>query len=93
MELFVGNLSSQTTRERLRELYQEYGTVSAVRLIVDKFSGLSRGFAFVDMPDDDQAAAAIAATHGLELDGSRLKVAAAQTSARHRAHHRVPKGG
>jgi RNA recognition motif-containing protein len=82
MEIFVGNLPGQMDREQLAELFRPYGEVSVARVIVDKFSGLSRGFGFVHMPDDDQAMEGIRALNGREVQGNRIQVEESRTRSR-----------
>lgn len=74
MDIYVGNLSRNTTEEGLRELFKAHGTVSSVKIMVDKFTGEARGFGFVAMPNDDEANAAIAALNGQDLDGRSLRI-------------------
>ena len=73
-KLFVGNLSFNTTENDLQDLFAAHGTVISVDLIMDKFSGKSRGFAFVTMETKEGAQAAIQALHGKELNGRDLTV-------------------
>ena len=73
-KLYVGNLSFQTTEVALQDLFAQSGTVQEVLLMQDKFTGRSRGFAFVTMASEEEAQAAIAANHGKELDGRTLTV-------------------
>ncbi|HTW91842.1 MAG TPA: RNA-binding protein [bacterium] len=72
--IFVGNLPFSATEDQLRALFGAHGEVSAVNIITDKFTGRSRGFAFVEMSDDAAAAAAIAALNQYQLDGRALTV-------------------
>jgi cold-inducible RNA-binding protein len=72
--IYVGNLSRNTSEEGLQSAFAEFGEVVGVNLIRDKFSGESRGFAFVEMSSDEQADAAIEAMNGKELDGRVLRV-------------------
>jgi cold-inducible RNA-binding protein len=72
--IFVGNLSYQTTEEQIRDLFAEYGTVDRVNIITDRMTGRPRGFAFVEMPDSAAAKAAIEALNGAELEGRALTV-------------------
>lgn len=74
MDIYVGNLSRNTTEDSLRDLFKAHGTVSSVKIMVDKFTGEARGFGFVAMPNDDEANAAIAALNGYELDGRSLRI-------------------
>ncbi|MBU1022761.1 RNA-binding protein [bacterium] len=74
MNIFVGNLSYSSTEETLQELFQEFGEIESAKIITDRETGRSRGFGFVEMNDDGQAQAAIAALDGKDLDGRALKV-------------------
>lgn len=71
--LYVGNLSYSTTEDELRELFSQHGSVEAVNLIVDRDTGRSRGFAFVDM-DPAGADAAISTLNGHDLGGRSLRI-------------------
>jgi RNA recognition motif-containing protein len=73
-KLFVGNLSYNTTGNQLQDMFAVHGTVTEVDLIMDKFSGRSRGFAFVTMETKEAADAAIAALQGKDVDGRALTV-------------------
>jgi RNA recognition motif-containing protein len=72
--IYVGNLSYDTTEESLRTLFAEFGDIEAVRLITDRYTGRSKGFAFVEMVTDESAEQAIEALNGKEVDGRELKV-------------------
>ncbi|MEO0010157.1 MAG: RNA-binding protein [candidate division WOR-3 bacterium] len=72
--VFVGNLPFSATEDRLRDLFGQHGEVTSVEIIKDKFTERSRGFAFVEMATDEQAAAAIAALNQAEMDGRQLTV-------------------
>ena len=72
--LFVGNLSFQTTESELTALFKGFGQVTRVHVAMDRETGRARGFAFVEMPDDEEAAKAIAGLNGKELGGRALKV-------------------
>jgi RNA recognition motif-containing protein len=72
--IYVGNLPYDTTGDDLVELFQTYGTVSSGQVIIDKFSGRSRGFGFVEMAQDDEAQAAIEALNGTPYGGRPLTV-------------------
>ena len=73
-KLYVGNLSYETSEERLSELFAQYGTVVSARLITDRDSGRPRGFGFVEMSTEDEAKAAKAALDSYEENGRQLKV-------------------
>jgi RNA recognition motif-containing protein len=72
--LFVGNLSFQTTESDLAALFKGFGQVMRVHVAMDRETGRARGFAFVEMPNDEEAAKAIAGLNGKELGGRALKV-------------------
>ena len=72
--LFVGNMSFQTTESELTALFQGFGQVTRVHVAVDRETGRARGFAFVEMPNDEEAAKAIAGLNGKEVGGRALKV-------------------
>jgi len=72
--LFVGNLSFQATEGALRELFQPFGQVTRVHMAMDRETGRARGFAFVEMSNDDEAAKAIAALDGKDFEGRNVKV-------------------
>lgn len=74
MNIYVGNLSYNTTEGDLRSAFEAFGEVSSVAIITDKFSGQSKGFGFVEMAQKDSAAKAISSLDGSELQGRALKV-------------------
>ncbi len=73
-KLYVGNLSFNTTEIAIQDMFSQCGSVSEVMLMQDKFTGRSRGFAFVTMSSDSEAQAAVETLHGKELDGRALTV-------------------
>lgn len=73
-KLYVGNLSYNTNEASLRNMFQAYGNVASVKVITDRDSGQSKGFAFVEMGSDSEANAAISSANGVELDGRQIKV-------------------
>lgn len=72
--IYVGNLPFQTTEEDLRTMFAAYGTVDNVNIIMDRMTGRSRGFGFVEMSDSSAAEAAINALNGSDVDGRALTV-------------------
>lgn len=74
MKLYVGNLPYKTTDDELAEMFAPFGTVESAEVVIDKFSGRSRGFGFVKMSTDEEGQAAIQGTNGKEIDGRPLKV-------------------
>ena len=74
MNIYVGNLSFTTTEADLKEAFQAFGEVTSCNIIKDKYSGESRGFGFVEMPNKEEAEKAIAMLNGKDLKGRALKV-------------------
>ena len=72
--VFVGNLSFQTTEGELQALFEPFGEITRIQLMTDRDTGRSRGFAFVEMSNDEEAAKAIAALNGKEMEGRALNV-------------------
>ena len=72
--VYVGNMSYDTSEERLRELFAAHSEVTSVNVITDRYSGRPKGFAFVEMATDEAASAAIAALNEQEVDGRVLRV-------------------
>ena len=67
MNIYVGNISWNLKDQDLSNLFAQYGEVSSAKIVLDKFTNRSKGFGFVEMPNSDQAQAAIAALNGLSL--------------------------
>lgn len=78
MDIYVGNMSYSSTADGLKALFEAHGAVEAVKIVMDRETGRPRGFAFVEMPNDEEARAAIAAIDGKEYEGRTLKVNQAQ---------------
>jgi cold-inducible RNA-binding protein len=87
--LFVGNMSFQTTEADLRALFEPFGQITRVHIATDRETGRARGFAFVEMPNDAEAAKAIAGLDGKEVGGRNLKV----NEARPKTASSGPRGG
>lgn len=73
-KLYVGNLAYTTTEDELREKFSQFGEVESVNVIMDRDTGRSKGFGFVEMGSEDAAQAAIEAMNGTEIDGRTIKV-------------------
>ncbi len=73
-KLFIGGLSYSTTEESLRNAFAQAGTVTSVRIMMDKMTGRPRGFGFVEMATDEEAQKAIQMFDGQELDGRKIAV-------------------
>jgi len=74
MNIYVGNLSFEVTEDDLRSAFEDFGSVDSVRLITDKYTGRSKGFAFVEMTDNDEAKAAMSELNDKEFMGRTIKV-------------------
>ena len=89
MNIYIGNLSYEVTEEDLKQAFETFGQVESVNIIKDKFSGRSKGFGFVEMPDKANAQSAINDLNGKELKGRTLNV----NEARPRTESRGGRGG
>lgn len=74
MNIYVGNLSHELTEEELKQAFEDFGQVESAKIITDRYSGVSRGFGFVEMPTKAEAEAAIAELNGKDLKGRTLTV-------------------
>ncbi len=74
MKLFVGNLPFSATEDELKDAFADFGNVDSVKIIIDKFSGRSRGFGFVEMNNDSEAKSAIEQLHDRDFKGRKLIV-------------------
>ena len=72
--IYVGNLSYTTTEDTLQALFAEHGEVESVRVITDRYTGRSKGFAFVEMTSEEAAGEAISALNGKQVDEREIKV-------------------
>jgi RNA recognition motif-containing protein len=72
--LFVGGIPYATTEEELKNLFAQAGSVVSVNIIVDKFSGRSKGFAFVEMSSDEEAKKAVETLNGMDMGGRKIAV-------------------
>ena len=87
--LFVGNMSFQTTEADIRAAFEPFGKVTRVHIVMDRETGKARGFAFVEMPNDEEAAKAITGLDGKEIAGRNIKV----NEARPKERSGPPSGG
>ncbi len=74
MNIYVGNVSYRMTEDELRAAFEAYGVVESARIITDRETGRSKGFAFVEMPQKEEALAAIESLNGSELGGREVTV-------------------
>jgi len=81
MNIYVGNLSPDTTEDEVREAFASFGEIASVKIIRDGATGESRGFGFIEMPSEEQAKAAIAEMNDKELKGNQIHVEAGRAKA------------
>lgn len=74
MNIYVGNLSWDMTEDDLRTLFEQYGTVTSVKIVMDKFTNRSKGFGFVEMPEDTEAQNALSSLYDKEVMGRNIKL-------------------
>lgn len=82
MDIYCGNLAYATTDDGLKAAFAAYGEVTSARVVADRMTGRSKGFGFVEMPNAEEANAAIAALNGSELDGRNIRVNESQPKPR-----------
>jgi len=93
MNIYVGNLSYETTEEDLRSAFEQFGAVESISIIKDKFSGQSKGFGFVEMSSKAEGKSAIDGLNGKENNGRALKVNEARPPAEKQGGSRGFSGG
>ena len=93
MNIYVGNLSHQTTEDDLRQAFEAFGQVESVNIIKDRFSGESRGFGFVEIPSKQEAQKAIEEMNGKDLMGRAVNVNEARPKTSRRDSGRGGRGG
>ncbi len=79
MKILIRNLARTTTDSTLREMFEAYGKVQYCTLVMDKKSGVSKGFGFVEMPKQGEAKAAIKSLNGKDVDGNKIRVKKAES--------------
>ncbi len=85
--ILVGNLSPNVTEQDIRSLFEKHGAVQRSKMMTDRWTGLSRGFGFIQMKADAEAQEAIVALNGADLNGKALKVNQARPQLHRRASH------
>jgi RNA recognition motif-containing protein len=93
MNIYVGNLPYQVTEEDLRKAFEAFGRVESAKIIMDMYSGRSKGFGFVEMPDEGEANSAIEGLNGKDLKGRTLNVSKARPRSESRRGGRQRRGG
>src|SRR5207302_6230463 len=74
MNIYLGNLSYGATENSIKDLFEGFGQVTTVKIVTDRFTGSSRGFGFVEMPNEDEAQRAIAELNGKDFEGRKIVV-------------------
>jgi len=90
MNIFVGNLDYTTSVNAIRKRFESFGNVTSVKIVMDRETGRSRGFAFVEMSNDAEARAAIRALNGSDIDGRVMKVSEARARTDRRSGGHTP---
>ena len=93
MNIFVAKLNFDTREDHLKEVFEEFGEVSSAKIIMDKFTGRSKGYGFIEMPNDDEAQNAINDLNDSELDGRNIVVKKAEPRENNRNNRRGGGGG
>ena len=93
MNIFVSNLSNDTTEESLKELFAEYGEITSAKVIVDKYTGFSRGFGFVEMDNETDGKKAIEELSETEFEGNIINVNIARPRTDRNTGRRDNRGG
>lgn len=78
MNIYVSNLSFHTSEEDLKDLFSKYGSVTSAKIIMDRMTNRSRGFAFVEMPSEEEGNEALKGLNGKEVEGRALSVSVAR---------------
>jgi cold-inducible RNA-binding protein len=78
MNIFVAKLNFSTSSEALREAFEQFGEVALSNVVIDRETGRSKGYGFVEMPNDDEGSAAVAALDGSDFDGNTIAVKKAE---------------
>lgn len=86
MNMYVGNLAYNVTEEDLKSLFSEYGEVASVNIVKERFSGQSKGFGFVDMPNNSEADKAIKALNGSKVKEQSIKISQAKPPSKKSQH-------
>ena len=89
MNIYISNLGDKITDESLRATFATYGEVSSSKVILDGFTGYSRGFAFVEMPNESEATIAITKINGSIIDGQAIVVKEAKPKVQHKGSYAV----
>ena len=88
MNIYIGNLSQNTTEEALKALFTEFGKVENAKIIKDHRSGISKGYGFIEMPSNAEADQAIKALNGNRIDGNNIKIKQADSGGKRRKKRR-----
>lgn len=91
MEIYVGQLPYNVSEDELKELFKEFGEIASINLIMDRFSGRSKGFGFIDMPSNSEADQAIKALNKTMLKGREIKVNQVQKQKKDKRSKRRPR--
>jgi RNA recognition motif-containing protein len=88
MNMYIGNLATMVTEEELEKMFAEFGEVASTKIITDRYTKQSKGFGFVEMPNNSEADKAIKALNGTEVKGKYLKISQAENRKKSRGRRR-----
>ncbi len=88
MNIYIGNLSQNTTEDKLKTLFAQFGTVESAKVIKDHRSNVSKGYGFIEMPSNSEADQAIKALNGKRIDGNNIKIKQADSGGKRRKKNR-----
>ncbi|MBI2021940.1 RNA-binding protein [Candidatus Daviesbacteria bacterium] len=91
-KLFIGGIPYSATNEQLEEMFSKFGTVSSAQIVIDRYTNQSKGFAFVEMPNDEEAQAAIKELDGFGMEGRKIGVSVARPREDNRGFDRSKQG-
>jgi len=84
MNIYIGNLSNNTSEDKLENIFEEFGQVQSIKVIKDRFSGVSKGYGFIEMPSNSEADQAIKTLNGNRVDGNNIKIKPADSGGKKR---------
>ena len=93
MNIYIGNLSFNTTEDTLKTLFAEFGDIESVKVIKDRFSGRPKGFGFIEMPSNSEADQAIKALNGNRIDGNHVTIRPADSGGKKRKKRPIRRRG
>jgi RNA recognition motif-containing protein len=84
MNVYIGNLANNTSEDKLKNIFEEFGQVQSIKVTKDRFSGVSKGYGFIEMPSNSEADQAIKTLNGNRVDGNNIKIKPADSGGKKR---------